>query len=901
MRDQLEKLFNPKSIAAIGASDRQGSVGYVLIRNLLSGSYAGKVYPVNIRHDTVHGRPAFKTVKNVPEVVDLAVIATPAETVPEVIEQCGKAGVEAVVILSAGFIEVGKEGSRRFEKIQKIAAKHRIRILGPNCMGFINPLLGLNATFITQKVLPGRIVLISQSGALGSTILDWAAEQSVGFSHFVSVGSMIDIGFHDLIDYFGMDPHTSSILIYMESLKDARRFMSAARAFSRSKPIIVLKAGKSLEGALATLSHTGTLAGNDAAFSAAFHRAGVVRVNTVAQLFHCAQALAMQPRPEDNRLAILTNAGGPGVLATDFLIQKGGRLAKLSRETIQKLNEVMPADWSKNNPVDILGDATAERYSQALSIVLEDRGVDGILVMLAPQGISNPIDVAKAVGKISHRAKKPILATWMGEKEVQGARDVLESEKVPNYRYPESAIEVFLLMCSYTLNLQLLHETPREIPSSFSPDKEEAQRIIDEALQEGRDSLSETEAKALLTAFEIPVVESYLVTSETAAANTSRHLGFPVVMKAELNASVHKSDWGGIKYPIQNANQARFAFHQLVELAKKHHPDKVLRGVLVEPFEEKRYELILGARKDPIFGPIILFGMGGIAVEIFLDRNVGLPPLNMALAQRLIEGTKIFHLLKGYRKEQGIDLAAIQFVLYKFAYLVMDFPEITEIEINPFAVDEKGGIVLDAKVMLEKPAFNKRRQPYAHLVISPYPAQYSRKVSLKNGQSALLRAIRPEDEPLEAEMFTLLSKETVYFRFFGYVPHVTHELLTRFTQIDYDREMAIIAEIQEKPGSPPRMAGVVRLVGDAWNENAEYAIVVADPWQGQGLGSKMTDFILEIAKERGIRKIYASVLSNNEGMIGIFQRKGFNFRQEGYEAYYVELDLEKADALTETS
>ena len=898
MRAQLEKLFNPKSIAAIGASDLPGSVGYVLIRNLLSGSYAGKVFPVNIRHSTVYGRPAFRTVTNIKEPVDLAVIATPAETVPEVVEQCGKAGVEAAVILSAGFIEAGKEGSKRFEKIKKIASKYNIRILGPNCMGFINPLLGLNATFLNQKVLPGRIVFISQSGALGGSILDWAAEQNVGFSHFVSVGSMIDIGFHDLIDYFGMDPHTSSILIYMESLQDARRFMSAARAFSRSKPIILLKAGKSQEGAEATLSHTGTLAGNDAAYSAAFHRAGVVRVNTIAQLFHCAQALAMQPRPENNRLAIITNAGGPGVLATDFLIQEEGRLAKLSKETIAKLNQALPSEWSKGNPVDILGDASAEHYSKALSIVLEDRGVDGVLVIYAPQGISNPVEVAKAVGKISHHSRKPILATWMGEKEVLEARDILESQKVPNYRYPESAIEVFLLMCSYTLNLQMLHETPREIPHAFSPDKMEVQRIIDEALAEGRDSLSEAEAKAVLVAFEIPVTESYLVTSETGAGIVSKQVGFPVVMKAEINASVHKSDFGGVRFPIQNVVQAKQAFTEIVEAAKKHHSDKVVRGVLIEPYLEKRFELIVGSRKDPIFGPIILFGMGGVAVEIFRDWNVALPPLNMALASNLIEETKIFQLLKGYREDRGIDLAAIQFLLYKFAYLVMDFPEIAEIEINPFAVDEYGGAVLDAKIRLEKPQFNKRRQPYAHLVISPYPAQYTKKVTLKNGQTALLRPIRPEDEPLEAQMFTLFSKETVYFRFFGYVPHVTHELLIRFTQIDYDREMAIIAEIQETPNGPPSMAGVVRLVGDAWNENAEYAIVVADPWQGQGLGGKMTDYILEIARQRSIRKVYASVLSNNEGMIRIFDQKGFSFRQEGYDAFYVELDLEKDNEKT---
>jgi acetyltransferase len=893
MRDQLQKLFNPKSVAVIGASDRPGSVGLVLIRNLLSGSYGGKVFPVNIRHDVIHGRPAFRSVADIKEPIDLAVIATPAESVPDLINQCGKAGVEAAVILSAGFIEVGGEGSKRFEKIRKIASKYNMRILGPNCIGFINPLLGLNATFLNHKTLPGRIVLISQSGALGSSILDWASEQNVGFSHFVSVGSMIDIGFHDLIDYFGMDPHTSSILIYMETLQDARKFMSAARAFSRSKPIIVLKSGKSQEGARATLFHTGALAGNDEAFSAAFHRAGIVRVNTISQLFHCAQALAMQPRPDDNRLAIITNAGGAGVLATDFLIQSGGRLARLSRETIRRLSEALPPNWSKSDPIDIMGDATPERFSKALSIALDDKEVDGVLVIFAPQGIGNPEEVAKAVGRVSHLSRKPILATWMGEKEVLHAREILENEKVPNYRYPEDAIEVFLLMCSYTLNLQLLHETPREIPRMFTPDKAEVQRIIDEALEEGRQSLSEQESKAILTAFEIPVAEGRLVSSETAAVIAAKQIGFPIVMKAELNVSVHKSDFGGIQYPIYTPQQAKMAFTQLVEAARSGRPNDVLRGILIEPYVHKRFELIIGSRKDPIFGPVIVFGMGGVAVEVFQDRNVGIPPLNMALATRLIEGTKIHSLLKGYRAEKGIDLAAVQFVLYKFAYLVMDFPEIAEIEINPFAVDEHGGMVLDAKVMLEKPSFNKRRQPYAHLVVSPYPGQYSREVKLKNGQTALLRPIRPEDEPLEAEMFTVLSKETVYFRFFGYVPHVTHELLIRFTQIDYDREMAIIAEVQETPGGPPRMAGVVRLVGDAWNENAEYAIVVADPWQGQGLGAKMTDFILEIARERGIRMIYASVLSNNDGMIRIFDKYGFSFRQEGYEAFHVELDLEK--------
>lgn len=886
----LQHIFRPNAIAVIGASQRPGAVGTVLFKNLLEGHFTGAVYPVNPKHRQVQGQKCYPNVRSLPEAPDLAIIATPARTVPGLVEECGKAGIKGVLILSGGFAETGKAGQKLQENIRQLGRQYEMRILGPNSLGFIHTSLGLNASFTSQKALSGHIAFISQSGAMCTSILDWANNQSVGFSTFVSVGDMLDIGFDDLIDYFGMDPQTSSILIYMESLLEARQFMSAARAFSRTKPILVLKAGKSQEGARAALSHTGAIAGNDAAFQAAFKRAGIVRVNTISQLFNCAQALAMQLRPEGNSLVMVTNAGGPAILATDYLVQNEGKLARLQRSTVLELNKVLPPAWSRGNPVDLLGDATPERYRAALKTCLADKNVDAVLVIFAPQGISTAVEIAQVVVEVAEEAYKPIFACWLGEKEVLEGREMLEKGRVPGYRYPESAVDVFLHMWRYNRNLQLLHETPSEIPRQFTPNKAAVQALIEKALAEKRSSLSELEGKAMLAAYEIPVPESFLATSETAAVQNARKMGFPVAMKVEFNGSAHKTEFGGVRLPIKTAGETAQAFRDLLEAARVHRPDLVVRGVIVERYVEKKYELLIGSKRDPIFGPIILFGMGGIAVEVFNDMNVGLPPLNMALAMRLIEETKIYHLLKGYRGMEGVNVEAIQYLLYKFAYLVMDFPELAEIEINPFGIDKEGGVVLDAKVGIAPVDPAKRRQPYGHLVISPYPGQYTRKVRLKNGLTATLRPIRPEDEPLEAEMFTLLSKESVYFRFFGYVPKVTHGFLTRFTHIDYDREMAIIAEIEEK--GKPQMAGVVRLVGDAWNVSAEYAIVVADPWHGQGLGSKMTDFILEIAKDRGIKKVFANVLNSNKDMLRIFEKRGFTVKPFDFDSYFVELDLE---------
>lgn len=886
--EKLDRLFNPRTIAVVGATSKEGHVGYSLMKNLLGSGYEGIVYPINPNRDSVYGVKAYPSVSKAPDKIDLAIIATPAKTVPDIVEECGKAGVCGVVIISSGFKEAGGEGEAMCDSILESARKYDMRIIGPNCLGFMKPSIRLNASFANKMALPGRIAFISQSGALGTAILDWSVKQNVGLSYFVSIGSMIDVGFHDLIDYFGSDPGTSSILIYMESLTNARKFLSAARAFARTKPIIVLKAGKSSEGSKAAMSHTGTLTGNDAAFDAAFKRAGVVRVSTIGELFDSAQTLAMQKRPTRNRLAIVTNAGGPGVIATDYLVSHGGELATLSEETMKKLNEVLPANWSKSNPVDVLGDADPERYKKAVEYCIDDENVDGVLVILTPQAVTDASAIAKNIISLPNRNKKTILASWMGEDDVEGGRGILKDGSIPVYRIPESAIRCFMNMYRYSKNLELLYETPATIPHAFSPHTGENKKLVDKVVKEGRLVLTEEEAKQLLANYEIPVTKNALAKTPEEAISIASKIGFPVVMKISSPDILHKSDVGGVKVNIKSGGEVKKAFKEIVNSARNSMPKADIKGVFIENMVSKRYELLIGCKKDPIFGPVIVFGMGGMAVEIFKDTNVGLPPLNMALSMRLIEETKIYKLLKGYRGVQGVDITAIQFLLYKFAYLVMDFPQIKEVDINPFAVDEKGGVVLDAKVILDENVVGKEVKPYSHMVISPYPKEYVTKFKMEDGAIATLRPIRPEDEPLEAEMFASFSEETERFRFFTYVKDITHDLLVRYTQIDYDREIAIIAEVEEK--EKKKMAGVVRLVADPYNNTGEFAIVIADPWQNKGLGGKFTDYILEIAKKRGIKKVYADFLKDNYIMMHMFRERGFTLTKEE-DTYHAELEL----------
>ncbi|MBN2460125.1 MAG: bifunctional acetate--CoA ligase family protein/GNAT family N-acetyltransferase [Candidatus Cloacimonetes bacterium] len=887
---KLTKLFNPEVIAIIGASAKEGSVGHSLMKNIIGSGFDGIVYPINPKRTNVLGVKAYARLEDVPDKIDLAIIATPAHTVPAIVEDCGIVGVSGVLLISAGFAEIGEEGKKLTRQIMASLRKYGMRLIGPNCLGFIKPAIKLNASFANKMALPGKIAFISQSGALCTAILDWSIEQNVGFSHFVSIGSMIDVSFHDLIDYFGSDPQTSSIVIYMESLTDARSFLSAARAFARNKPIIVLKVGKSPEGAQAAMSHTGSLAGNDLVFDAAFKRAGVIRVDTVKELFNIAQSLSMQERPAGNKLAIITNAGGPGVIATDTLIAKGGLLATLSEETITELNRHLPPYWSKNNPIDVLGDARAEQYQKAVELCVKDKNIDGILIILTPQAMTKPTEIAKKVAEISRGCRKTVLASWMGAEDIAAGKKVLESNNIPVYETPESAVKCFIHMYDYSRNLEILHETPSQIPHEFIPDKVATQKLIKDVLADNRTVMTEFEAKQLLKNYRIPVIKNGLAKTEEEAVRLADNIGYPLVMKIASPDIIHKTDVGGVILNIPNREDARKAFIRILASSREKVPDADIRGVLVEQMLKRKYELIIGCKRDPIFGPTIVFGMGGVAVEVFKDTTVGLPPLNMALAMRMIEDTKIYRLIKGYRGMPGVDISSVQFLLYKFAYLLMDFPQILDIDINPFGVDERGGVVLDAKVLLDDKVKVDIEHPNKHLVISPYPSEYISDFTLANGKKVVLRPIKPEDELMEKEMFSKFSERTQKFRFFQLIKNISHEQLVRYTQIDYDREIAIIAEVTEN--NHKMMAGVVRLIADQYNETAEFAIVIADPWHNLGLGNKFTDYICKIAKSRGIQKIYANILAENHIMLHMFRKRGFEMTKID-EGYYAELVINK--------
>ncbi len=871
--DKLDKIFNPKTIAIIGATSREGSVGHALMKNLMGSGFKGIVFPINHKRESVMGIKAYPSLKKVPDKVDLAIIVTPAKTVPSIVDECGRAGVGGLVIITAGFKEIGKAGEVMYQQIKDTAKSYGMRIIGPNCLGFLRPKLKLNASFANKMALPGRIAFISQSGALCTSILDWSVGQNVGFSYFVSIGSMADVGFHDLIDYFGNDPNTDSILIYMESLSDARKFLSAARAFARTKPIVVLKVGKCAEGAKAIMSHTGSVTSSDMVFDAAFKRAGILRVDTIEELFDCAETLAKQKRPQGKKLAIVTNAGGPGVIATDFLIGKGGKLAELSKSSISQLNKVLPAAWSHGNPVDVLGDAGAQHYTNAIKVCIKDKDVDGILIILTPQAMTDAAGIAKEIISLTDETEKTILASFMGQDDVAKGIKILEKAGIPVYHTPEDAIQSFMNLYSYAKNIDILYETPATTPHAFDPKTDENKKIIKQVIKDKRYTLTEEESKHFLANYDLPIGVFHVAKTATDAEKFSEKLGFPIAMKILSPDILHKTDVGGVKLNIENKTDAADAFKEIMTSAKKHKPKANIEGVIMERMISKKYELLIGCKKDPIFGPAIVFGMGGTAVELFKDTITALPPLNMALARRMIEGTKIFKLLEGYRGMAGVDLKTVQFYLYKFAYLLMDFPEIKELDINPLAIDKDGGVVLDAKVVLDKEIAGKDVKPYSHLVISPYPKEYITTFKMKNGKVATLRPIKPEDEPLEKEMFTKFSEETERFRFFKQIKEISHELLIRYTQNDYDREIAIIAEVTER--DKKKMAGVARIIEGPAREDAEFAIVVADPWQKQGLGSKLTDYMIEIAKKRGVNKIFVEILPDNNKMLNMLKKRGF--------------------------
>jgi len=861
----------------IGASDEEGTVGYALMKNFTELGFKGKIYPVNIRKTEILGLKAYQSVEQIPETVDLAVIATPAKTVPDIVEQCGKVGIKGIIIISAGFKEVGDEGKALEEKIIEIKKRYGLRIIGPNCLGIIRPSINLNATFVRQMPRAGNIAFISQSGALGSAILDWAIHENIGFSNFVSVGSMIDVDFGDLIDYFGTDPKTRSILMYIEGLTDARKFMSAARHFARTKPIIVVKAGRFSESAKAAASHTGSLTGEDMVYDAAFKRAGVVRVEEIADLFNSAEVLGMQPLPKGPNLAIITNAGGPGVMATDALIAQGGKLAKLNPKTMETLNAILPHYWSRGNPIDILGDAKAERYRVVLETCLNDEQIDGILIIYTPQAVAEPVEIAKSIVELYKSRDyntKTILTSFMGYGAVEEANRIFNENNIPTFSTPEQAVKTYLYMYHYKRNLELIYETPEELPVDVSPPKRPIMAIIRNAVMENRELLNEVEAKKLLEYYEFPVVKTMTAKTADEAVSCASQIGYPVVLKILSPQIIHKTDVGGVFLDLKNEIEVRQAFETIIRNAKAYNPNAEIQGVTVQKMiRRKGYEVILGAKTDSLFGPIILFGMGGVGVELFKDFSLGLPPLNQTLVRRMMEETKVYQLLKGYRNVPPANIKLLEEIIVRFSQLLIDFPQIKEIDINPLFINEKDACAIDARIAIDKERVFQKLEPHQHLVISPYPKKYESLWRMRDGRTVLLRPIKPEDEPLWLEMFQNFSEESIRYRFFQIIKDTPHEMRVRYCNIDYDREIAIIAELTEE--GRRKILGVVRVSIEPDAKTGEIAFIIADPWQGLGLGTKMVDYTIDICKDMGIETLYAIMLPDNHRAINLTRKMGF--------------------------
>lgn len=867
--ENLDKIFNPRRIAVIGASNREHSLGAKLLKNMVGVGYNGVVYPVNPFRPTVQGITAYPNIKKIPRQVELAIIATPAHTVPQIIEECGASGVSAAIIVSAGFKEAGEEGKALEKKILEHKNAYNMRIIGPNSLGVMRPRIKLNATFAKRTASPGKIAFISQSAALCASVLDWASEAHVGFSALVSVGSMLDVDFGDLIDYFGTDIHTSSIVLYLESIENARKFLSAARGFARAKPIMVVKAGRFRESARAALSHTGALCGEDAVYDAAFRRSGIIRVEAINDLFNCAEALAMQPNPKGPNLTIITNAGGPGIMATDFLIAKGGALSPLGRQTIQALNNALPSYCSLLNPIDLLEEATADRFKRAIEISLKDPSSQGFLIIYTPQGVADPVETAKMIVDLSRQNKKTLLTAFMGEDNCWKARKILRKNGIPAFTTPEQAVSTFMYMHSYAKNLELLYETPEEF-SVESPNHQLLREILKRTSEMGREVLDPIDSLRFLQAYKIPTIKTLTAKDTKEAQDAASKLGYPVVLKVLSPQIVHKSELEGVALNVWSPERVKMCFRKLAERVEKGKPDAQFDGVIIQPMiEKKKCEILIGSKQDSCFGSVIMFGAGGSSAELLKDTSIGFPPLNQVLARRLMEKTAIFRILESM--EYPVN-AKLEEILVKLSQLVIHFPEIKEMDINPVVVSEGDAVAVDARIIIDKTRMTQPILPHEHVVIAPYPRKYVTHWKLNNSTPVTLRPIKPEDEILLSELFQSLSEETMRFRFFQVIRDMPHEALVRYCNVDYDREVAVVAEMRK---GKRQIIGVTRLILEPGRKSGEFAVVVGDPWQRLGLGSKLVDYIIEIGKDMGLKKISGDVLSKNFKMIRLCTKKGF--------------------------
>jgi acetyltransferase len=884
-RHPLDAIFAPKSIAVIGATENPGSVGRTVFQNLGRGGFEGVVYPVNPKRGSVLSVKAYPNISAVPEKVDLAVICTPAKTVPDIIHECVKLDVPGAVIISAGFKETGPEGVALEKQILADARRGGMRIVGPNCLGVMVPGSGLNATFATTIAKPGNVGFLSQSGALCTAVLDWSLKENVGFSAFISIGSMLDVGWGDLIYYLGDDPNTKSIVIYMETIGDARAFLSAAREVALNKPIIVIKPGRTEGAAKAAASHTGSLTGSDDVLDAAFKRCGVLRVNNISDLFYMSEVLGRQPRPKGNRLTMITNAGGPGVLATDALITSGGALAEISKGTIEELNKILPASWSHNNPVDILGDASADVYAKTLEIAGRDPNSDGLLVILTPQAMTDCTGTAEKLKAFGQIEGKPVLASWMGGTNVAEGEHILNAAGIPTFPYPDTAARVFSQMWRYADNLRALYETP--VPSADPQDiasgRAKAHALIESVKKSGRTILTEAESKELLTCYNIPTVVTKIAKTETEAAERAKEIGFPIVLKLYSETITHKTDVGGVQLNLKDEADVRRAFNAIQTACTEKAGAEHFQGVTVQKMVKlgEGYEIILGSSIDPQFGPVLLFGMGGQLVEVFKDKALALPPLNTTLARRMMETTKIYHALKGVRGRKSVNLAALEKLMVGFSQLVAEQHWIKEIDINPLFASASHLVALDARIILHDPKTKEDKLP--KLAIRPYPTQYVSSWKLKDKTPVTIRPIRPEDEPLLVKFHGTLSAESVYNRYFNQIKldrRVEHERLVQICFNDYDREMALVAESTDPVSGQPEILGVGRLSKARGRNEAEFALLINDKSQKQGLGMELLKRLLHIAHDEKLKRVTANILADNHAMQHVSRKAGFKVRHD---------------------
>ncbi|MCG6189749.1 bifunctional acetate--CoA ligase family protein/GNAT family N-acetyltransferase [Maribellus maritimus] len=877
---KLDSIFRPKRIALIGVSSNPDSVGGITLRNLVGGGFNGVVYPVNPKREAVFGIPCYPDVKSLPKVPDLAVIMTAAKFVPQLVRECGEVGIHGLIIMSAGFKESGEEGKVLEAQVKAEKAKFPdMRVIGPNCLGILVPGLNMNVSFADGMPKKGHVAFISQSGALCTSVLDWAYESNVGFSNFVSIGNSMDVSFGDLIDYFGQDPNTKSIVLYVESIQNARTFMSAARAFSREKPIIVYKSGRFPESAAAAASHTGAMASEDSIYDAVFHRAGLARVFDFGNIFDFTDLVGRRRIPKGNRLAIVTNAGGPGVMATDSLISQGGKLVKLSDETMQKLNDYLPPFWSHGNPIDVLGDATPERFAKSTEIVLEDENVDAVLVLLTPQAMTDPTATADAIAKMAGNTTKTIMAAWLGGASMREGTQIFNNAGIASYGTPEQAIKAFMTLSDYSQNLKMLYETPKEVPVSFQYDRNELRKKYLENVFPKAKILNEDDSKMLVNDYGIDTTHPTPAATEDEAVVIAEKKGYPVVLKIYSPDITHKSDVGGVALNIENEDMVRATFRNMVKTAAEKRPDARIDGVTVQKMVNTKggIELIVGTKKDPIFGTVMLVGMGGTTAELFKDKRLEFPPLNEQLARQMLESLKIYPLLAGWRGDAPKNIDKLIEVLIRMSYLAADYPEIEELDINPLIVTEEDVIALDARIVVDEEIMKQPAKEYSHLVLRPYPESLIKNCTLKDGTEITLRPIKPEDEPMWLELLASCSKEAIYHRFRYDFYFDSHEVASQFCFIDYDREIAIVAEHEKEDGSK-ELIGVGRLIADPDLETMEYAILITDKWQKKELGYTLTNYCMEIANIRGIKKLMAETTKDNKPMISVFRKLNFKIR-----------------------